>query len=54
LGLSYRGPIEHIAETCYEEFREHCIETHGLLETDMNAQMYFDLKEGTLTLWKDE
>ena len=41
-------------ETCYDEFREHCIERHALLETDINAQMYFDLKEGTLTLWKDE
>jgi hypothetical protein len=40
------------AETCYEKFREHCVERHGLLETDINAQMYLNLKEGTLTLWK--
>jgi hypothetical protein len=41
-------------ERCYAEFREHCIKTHGLRETDTNAQMFFDLEEGTLTLWKDE
>jgi len=39
-------------EKCYEKFREHCVKTHGLLETD-NAQMHLDLKVGTLTLWKD-
>jgi len=36
-------------ETCYEEFGRHCVERHGLLETD-NAQKYFDLKVGTLSL----
>jgi hypothetical protein len=41
-------------ERCYDEFREHCIETHALLETDINAQMYFDLKAGTLTPLNDE
>ncbi len=40
------------AEKCYAEFGEHCVERHGLLETDTNALMYLDLKEGTLTLWK--
>jgi len=40
------------AEKCYEEFQEHCVERHGLLETDTNALMYLNLKEGTLTLWK--
>jgi len=44
----------HIAETCYEKFREHCVERHALRETDTNAQMWVDLKEGTLTLWKGE
>jgi hypothetical protein len=29
------------------------VERHDL-ETDTNAQMFFDLKEGTLTLLKDE
>ena len=42
-----------IAEACYEKFREHCIERHDLLETDIDTQMFVDLKEGTLTLWKD-
>jgi hypothetical protein len=41
-------------ERCYDEFREHCIERHALLETDINAQMFFDLEEDTLTLLKDE
>jgi hypothetical protein len=41
-------------ERCYAEFKKHCAERHGLLETDMNAEMYLDLKVGTLTLWKDE
>jgi hypothetical protein len=41
-------------EKCYDEFREHCIERHDLQENDTNAQMFMDLKEGTLTLWKDE
>jgi hypothetical protein len=40
-------------EMCYAKFGQHCVETHGLLETD-NAQMYLDLKVGTLTLWKAE
>jgi len=40
-------------ERCYAEFREHCVETHALRETDINAQMYFNLIEGTLTLLKD-
>jgi len=40
-------------EMCYAKFGLHCVERHGLLETD-NAQMYFDLKLGTLTLWKNE
>jgi len=30
------------------------VEKHDLQETDTNAQMFFDLKEGTLTLLKDE
>ena len=41
-------------ETCYEKFREHCVERHDLRETDTNAQIWVDFKEGTLTLWKDE
>jgi hypothetical protein len=41
-------------EMCYAKFREHCIETHGLRETDTDGQMFFDLEEGTLTLFKDE
>jgi len=40
-------------ERCYDEFAEHCVERHGLLETD-SAQMYLDLKVATLTLWKNE
>jgi len=43
----------NVAERCYEEFREHCVERHDLRETDTNAQMWVDFKEGTLTLWKD-
>jgi len=39
-------------EMCYDEFGQHCVKTHGLRETDINAQMYLDLKLGTLTLWK--
>ena len=53
MGLSCRGPIEHIAET-YEEFREHCVERDALQENDTDAQMWVDLKEGALTLWKGE
>jgi hypothetical protein len=41
-------------EKCYDEFGQHCIERHGLRESDTDAQMYFDLKGGTLTLWKGE
>ena len=40
----------NIAETCYEEFREHCVERHGLREDDTDAQVFVDLKAGTLTL----
>ena len=41
-------------ETCYAKFREYCVERHDLRENDTDAQMFFDLKEGTLTLLKDE
>jgi hypothetical protein len=40
-------------EKCYAEFRQHCVERHALLEDDTDAQMWIDLKEGTLTLMKD-
>jgi hypothetical protein len=43
---------QNVVERCYEEFREHCVERHDLRETDTNAQMWIDFKEGTLTLWK--
>jgi hypothetical protein len=39
-------------EMRYAEFEQHCVERHRLRETDINAQMYLDLKVGTLTLWK--
>ena len=38
---------------CYAEFREHCVERQ-LRETDINARMFLDLEEWTLTLFKDE
>ena len=37
---------------CYAEFRQHCIERHGLGEADEEAEMFLDLMEGTLTLIK--
>ena len=40
------------AEKCYEEFRKHCVKRHALQENDTDAQMWVNLKEGTLTLWK--
>ena len=48
-GFELPGMAAWRVEMCYAEFQEHCVKTHGLLETD-NAQMYFDLKVGTLTL----
>jgi hypothetical protein len=44
---------EERVERCYAEFRAHCIERHGLDETDTEAQMFFDLDAGTLTVLKD-
>ena len=38
---------------CHAKFREHCIERHDLQENDINAWMFFDLEEFTLTLFKD-
>jgi hypothetical protein len=43
----------NMAERCYEEFWEHCVERHDLREDDTDAWMWMDLKAGTLTLWKD-
>jgi hypothetical protein len=39
---------------CFAKFREHCVERHELRETDVNAHMFFNLEEWTLTLFKDE
>jgi len=46
--------VVQLIERCYEEFQEHCVERHDLRETDTNALMYLNFKEGTLTLWKGE
>lgn len=45
---------EYRLKKCYAKFREHCVETHDLRETDINARMFLDLEEWTLTLFKDE
>jgi hypothetical protein len=42
--------VEWRITKCYAEFRKHCIKRHALRESDTDAQMFFDLKEGTLTL----
>jgi hypothetical protein len=37
---------------CYSEFRQHCIEKHGLDRNDMEARVHLDLIEYTFTLLK--
>ena len=37
---------------CYSEFRQHCIERHGLDKHDMETRIYLNLIEYTLTLLK--
>lgn len=37
-------------ERCYEAFRVHCIEWHGLDSDDTEPRFWFDLEVGTLTL----
>jgi len=50
-------PLPDIEEwrmnACYADFRQHCIERHGLDEADEEAEMFLDLIEGTLTLVKN-
>jgi hypothetical protein len=35
---------------CHHEFREHCIERHGLEASDTGRHVYFDLEALTLRL----
>ena len=39
---------------CYPEFRKHCVERHHLWETVVDAQMFLNLENWTLTLFKDD
>jgi hypothetical protein len=47
-------PLRELSESpirkCYEEFRQHCIETHGLDPNDPEANVHLDLVKYTLTL----
>jgi hypothetical protein len=45
---------EGLLNECCVEFREHCIESHGLKADDMEANVHLDLIEYTLTLLKQE
>ena len=42
-GFPLPDTSEQRMEKCYAQFREHCIERHGLRETDTNAQMFLNL-----------
>jgi hypothetical protein len=37
-------------EKCYAEFRQHCVEKHGLDRNDTELRMFLDLTACTLTL----
>jgi len=45
---------EALLNDCCAEFREHCIENHGLKPDDVEADVRLDLVECTLTLIKQE
>jgi len=51
-GFALPDTSETRMNKCYAEFRQHCIERHGLGEADEEAEMFLDLMEGTLTLIK--
>jgi hypothetical protein len=40
-------------DRCRHEFREHCIERHGLAPDDTERVAWFDLEVLTLTLLED-
>ena len=40
-------------EACYDDFRKHCVEIHGLQQKDLvDSRMFLDLGTWTLTLLK--
>jgi hypothetical protein len=43
---------EEQLDLCSSEFRKHCIQIHGLQESDTDAQVHLDLVNWTLTLIK--
>jgi len=45
---------EALLNDCCAEFREHCIESHGLKPDDVEADVHLDLVRYTLTLLKQE
>lgn len=51
-GFPVPGLTEQHLDACYAGFRQHCIEKHGLAETDSDSHMFLDLEAWTLTLLK--
>jgi len=45
---------EALLNDCCAEFREHCIESHGLKPDDVEADVHLDLVRYTLTLLRNE
>ena len=39
-------------DCCCSAFRKHCLETHGLADSDCNVYAFLDLEKWTLTLVK--
>jgi hypothetical protein len=52
-GVPFSGFSERQLDRCRREFRQHCIDRHGLCPDDTERICWFDLQAFTLTLLDD-